>query len=339
MSADVPGLDAARVQQYFERHVAGCDGPIEIRLLLGGRSNLTYAVTDGERSWVLRRPPMGLVAPSANDVGREYRYLAALRDTDVPVPATVALCTDLEVTGAPFSVVTMVDGDVVRTTEDGARLGPAAADHGRHLVTTLATLHQVDPEAVGLAAGGAPGYSSRQVARWRDQWEIVRTQELPDLDRLHAALASDVPAASRAAVVHGDYRIDNVLFRPDGSGEVAAVIDWEMATVGDPLADLGLLLAYWNPACAPLLADLHPISANAAFPTPDELVATYERAADVEVARLPFFVALGHFKLAVIAEGIHHRFLDGDTVGDGFDRAGAAVAPLVAAGLGVLAGA
>ncbi|HEY6531979.1 MAG TPA: phosphotransferase family protein [Acidimicrobiales bacterium] len=304
-----------------------------IALLHGGRSNLTYRVSGTAESWVVRRPPLGVVAPSANDMGREFTVLRGLTDSDVPVPEAIHLCEDVAVIGAPFLVMSFVEGTVVRSEADAARLGPAASDHARLLVEQLARLHAVDPSAVGLDEFGRPvGYLQRQVSRWWRQWEIVHTRDLEGIRELHHRLERNVPAESRASIVHGDYRIDNVLFDPDGT-RITAVLDWEMSTLGDPLSDLATLLVYWDPICAPLLADGNPISGNPAFPSQDELVQLYADAAATDPGDMSFHLALAYFKSAVIAEGIHRRFVDGDTVGGDFARVGDGVEPLVAAGL------
>lgn len=332
-STDIVGLDIAAVSDYFARHVPGVRGPLAARLLHGGRSNLTYEATDGATSWVIRRPPLGLVAPTANDVAREFRFVAALGPTPVPVPEAVALCEDASVTGAPFSVVSRVHGEVIRTVADAEAIADPAACAGE-LVRTLSTIHQVDSEAVGLRSSGDPfRYLERQVARWKAQWDVVATRSTADVVRMHERLAARVPTTIRPGIVHGDYRIDNVILAAGDPTRIAAVIDWEMATVGDPLADLGMLLVYWDPVCGAVLADGHPTSANPGFPPPAELVEVYTSATGAPIDHLAFYVALAYFKLAVIAEGIHRRYVDGDTVGRGFGSVGTTVEPLLAAGL------
>jgi aminoglycoside phosphotransferase (APT) family kinase protein len=333
-------LDPVRLAPYFETHVAGFNGTLHVEPIYGGRSNLTYLISDGASRWVLRRPPLGLVAPTANDIGREYRVVTALRSTSVPVAEAVAFCDDLSVIGAPFSVVSMVDGRVIRTASDGAALSPAEASRAAaSLVVGLATIHAVPYQEVGLGSLGRPeGYLTRQLDRWRKQWDTVTTAPLAGVSDLYMRLASAVPQESAATLVHGDYRLDNTILDPHDAGTLAAVVDWEMATLGDPLADLGLMLVYWDPLCGPVLPDGHAISANDGFPSVDEMARAYATASGRDLDHINFYRALGYFKLAIIAEGIHNRFLAGLTVGSGFDTVGGAVAPLVEAGLNLLPG-
>ena len=331
--------DLSALTRYFEQHVPGFEGTLRVELINGGRSNLTYLVSGGASRWVLRRPPFGLVAPTANDVGREFRVVAALGQTPVPVARAVAFCDDLSVLGAPFSVVSMVDGRVIRSAADGAALSAGDADRlTTALVTGLAAIHAIPYQEVGLGDLGRPiGYLERQVDRWRRQWETVATRPLPGIAELHAKLAAAMPLESDATIVHGDYRLDNTIIDPDDNGILAAIVDWEMATLGDPLADLGLLLVYWDPITAPIMPDGHAIGANPGFPPVVEVARRYGAISGRSLDNFEFYLAMGYFKLAVIAEGIHNRFLAGLTVGDGFDTVGQAVAPLVEAGLRVLA--
>lgn len=334
MTADVPGLDLPRLHEYFTDRVPGYSGSLQARLLPGGRSNLTYRLDDGRTSWVLRRPPLGTLTPSAHDVGREYRIMAALGQTGVPVPETIALYEATDVLGVPFSLVSYVHGRTLRTRGDLAELTPQAVrDSAHELVDVLARLHQVDYRQVGLADAGRPdGYLRRQVRRWRDQWSRVATRELPDIDTLHERLTATVPEHSAAAIVHGDVRIDNAIFAHDDQSSIKALIDWEMATIGDPLADVGLMLVYRDPVVDLVLGHASAATSDA-MPSPDELAEQYVRASGRDLSRLDFYVALGYFKLAVIAEGIHERFTAGLTVGEGFDRVGEAVPALLATGL------
>jgi aminoglycoside phosphotransferase (APT) family kinase protein len=337
----VAGVDLPALRRFFESEIPGCAGPLEVRPLFGGRSNLTYLVTDATHRWVLRRPPLGTLTPTAHDMDREYRVMAALSRTEVPVPQTVLSCKDVSVIGAPFTVVSFVDGDVLR---DGERASGLSAGDARRcaeaLVDQLAALHALDPYAVGLGGFGRPaGYPARQVRRWRGQWDRVATRALPELDALHRRLERDLPeeddGAAPTAILHGDYRLDNVILAPGAPGRIAAIVDWEMAALGDPLADLGLLLVYWDPVCEPVLGTGHVPTANPGFPSGPELAARYAMRSGRDVSALPFHRALGYFKLAVIAEGIHARHLAGRTVGPGFDRVGSAVPALLRAGLSI----
>jgi aminoglycoside phosphotransferase (APT) family kinase protein len=332
------GIDVGAVQRFFEHEVPDCTGPVSLGLLHGGRSNLTYVVTDGTRRWVLRRPPLGPLTPTAHDVGREYRVMAALGPTAVPVPRTVVSCTDTAVLGVPFTVVSHVDGDVLRDGTDAVAL---SAEDARRcagaLVDTLAELHALAPAEAGLDDFGRPnGFAARQVERWRGQWDRVATRELADVDELYRRLAKAVPPRDEAAIVHGDYRWDNVILAPGDPGRIAAIVDWEMAALGDPRTDLGLLLTYWDPVVAPVLGVAHVPTANPGFPAAGDLAERYARRSGRDLAELGFYQALACFKLAIIAEGIHARHRAGQTVGDGFGTVGSAVPGLLAAGLDLL---
>ncbi|WP_405864813.1 phosphotransferase family protein [Streptomyces sp. NBC_00005] len=336
--ATLLGVDVPALQRYFERHVPDVAGPLRIGLLQGGRSNLTYEVTDGTHRWVLRRPPLGVLTPTAHDMDREFRVVAALGGTGVPVARAVLSCTDAEVIGAPFSVVDFVDGVVLRDGDDAAGLPRLEARRAAEaLVDALVALHSVDADDVGLGDFGRPhGYLERQVRRWRGQWDKVATRTLPDLDELYGRLARSLPTSGAPALVHGDYRLDNTILRTGDFGRIAAIVDWEMATLGDPLADLGMLLMYWDPTCEPVLGARHVPTANPGFPTGRELAERYADESGRDINALPYYQALACFKLAVIAEGIHARFLAGQTVGTGFERVGSAVPALLRSGLELL---
>ncbi|MGW5861134.1 phosphotransferase family protein [Streptomyces sp. NPDC055239] len=336
--ATVLGVELPALQRYFEAHVPGCAGPLRVEPLHGGRSNLTYRVSDGTHRWVLRRPPLGVLTPTAHDMHREYRVVAALSGTGVPVADAVLSCRDPDVIGAPFCVVAFVEGTVLRDGDEAAALAHSDAQHAAEaLVDALVALHSVDASAIGLGDFGRPeGYLERQVRRWRGQWDKVATRALPDLDALNTRLARALPASGAPAIVHGDYRLDNTLLAPGDFGRIAAIVDWEMATLGDPLADLGMLLMYWDPACEPVLGARHVPTANPGFPAGRELAERYAAASGRDITCLPYYQALACFKLAVIAEGIHARFLAGQTVGTGFEHVGSAVPALLRSGLRLL---
>lgn len=323
----LPGLDLAGLRAYLDATVPGLvSGPLEGRVVAGGKSNLTYVVTDGAGSWVVRRPPLGHVLATAHDMPREYRVMSALRDTAVPVPRTHVLCEDAEVLGAPFYVMEHVAGTPFRTRDEIAPLGAEGVRGlAEALIATLGELHAVEPEEVGLGDFGRPrGFLERQVRRWGKQLEASRSRDIPGIDELHERLAATLPEQSAPAIVHGDYRLDNVLVT--SAGRVNAVLDWEMATLGDPLVDLGLMLVY---QAQPVGVGAVPATSAEGYPSPEELVGMYAAATGRDVSRLGWYVALGCFKLAVIAEGIHFRHSRGLTVGTGFDRIGEVVAPLV----------
>ncbi|MEV7782071.1 phosphotransferase family protein [Kitasatospora sp. NPDC088351] len=331
--ADPPGLDLARLRAHLDRALPGTvQGPLRAELIEGGRSNLTYRLTDGTSRWVLRRPPLGHVLATAHDMGREHRVMTALRDTGVPVPATLLLDRGTDVLGAPWYLMEHVPGTAHR---DAAALGALGEQRvhalGHRLADTLATLHRIDPAAVGLADFGRPeGYLERQLRRWSTQLEASRSRELPGVDRLHGLLAERLPASPAPALVHGDYRLDNVLVdSSDRSGDtITAVLDWEMSTLGDPLTDVGLLVMYTE--LAGVGGGIIPSAATApGFPAAGELVARYAENTGRDAADLHWYVAFASFKLAVVAEGIHYRYRQGRTLGTGFERAGE-MAPVLA---------
>ncbi|BCJ57682.1 phosphotransferase family protein [Micromonospora endophytica] len=335
------GLDLDRLGDYLAVHRPDlADGPVRAELIAGGRSNLTYLLRVGGRELVLRRPPLGHVLATAHDMAREFRVISTLASTGVPVPEAVLLCADAEPIGAPFYLMERMPGEVFRSRARSDRL-TAGQRHelAMAMMDTLAALHAVEPAAIGLADFGRPeGYLARQVRRWSGQLDRSRSRALPGIDELRDRLAATTPEGRYAArVVHGDYRLDNLLVTVDPVA-VTAVLDWEMATLGDPLADLGLLLTYWD-----VLGNLDPggsgmdvLGPRAGFPTGAQLIDRYAAGSDVPVGPLHWHVALGCFKLAVICEGIHYRHTLGQTVGDGFEAIGALVTPLVEHGLRTL---
>ncbi|MFP5252642.1 MAG: phosphotransferase family protein [Actinomycetes bacterium] len=331
----VPGLDLDRFAAYFDEVYPGeMRGPLTAELVAGGKSNLTYVVGDGEREWVVRRPPLGHVLATAHDMAREHRVMSALRETAVPVPETFALCEDESVIGARFYVMERVRGTPYRTADQLRRLGPARTRTiSRRTVETLATLHNVDPAAVGLADFGRPvGFLERQVRRWKKQLDASRSRDLRGAEELHALLLDSIPAEQPSAIVHGDYRLDNLLV--DDEDRVAAVIDWEMATLGDPLTDVALMSVYQRLAGrGGTVADA---STAPGFLDDEESVALYARETGRDVSAMGFYLGLASFKLATILEGIHYRHVQGQTVGAGFDVVGEAVEPLLAAGITAL---
>ena len=352
----VPGIeDASRLGRWLaENGVPGDQGhPPRATLIAGGRSNLTYLLDVGlppgsaeVTLLVLRRPPLGHVLPTAHDMAREYRLLSALHGTDIPVPRPVAICPDPAVIGAPFYVMEHVAGLVIRTREDGAQVSPAQAHQlSLRFADMLAAIHGVDLAAVGLTGFGRPeGYLERQLTRWQRQWELSQTREMPGYEQLTARLAAGLPAAagSDGTLVHGDYRLDNMLIAlgspppggppPGGPPMITAVLDWEMSTLGDPLADLGLALVYWADADDDESMELSVGSSVTAVPGFLSRLQVAERYAALtgrDASRIGYYMAFGCFKLAVVLEGIHARFLQHKTVGEGFEREGPAVPLLI----------
>ena len=340
----VPGIaDGPRLARWLSENGIASGEHLDIQLIAGGRSNLTYRLDlDGSRL-VLRRPPLGHVLPTAHDMSREYRVLSALTGTAIPVPAPVANCTDPAVVGAPFYLMEFVDGLVLRTTEDGSRLTPEQARQlSERLAEMLAAIHQVDIAAVGLTGFGRPeGYLARQLARWQRQWELSATREVPGYERLVQRLAAGLPADGEHTLVHGDFRLDNMLVALGAQGQpaergarpaVAAVVDWEMSTLGDPLADLGLTLIYWADQDDPQWLEVSIGAAVTAMPgffSRAQLASRYADLTGRDISGIGYYMAFGCFKLAVVLEGIHARFLQRKTVGEGFEREGPAVPVLI----------
>ncbi len=333
--SQVPGLDLVRAGWLLVEAAEGrLTGELSAEVISGGRSNLTYLVRGETGSVVVRRPPLGLVLPSAHDMSREYRVTAALSTIGFPVAKPLALCTDEDVIGAPFYVMEYVDGTVLRGEALSTVDAHAAARCGTELVDTLLRLHAVDWAGIGLGDFGRPdGYLQRQVRRWHQQWEASKTRELPLLESVTRRLRDGLPdspgagasgaGAPRAGIVHGDYRLDNVMFDAELGG-IRAVMDWEMATIGDPLADVGLLVVYTDSSSLRLIP-----SVPAGYPTGEQLARRYAEGSGIPLDRLDWYVAFGFFKLAVISEGIHARYLRGKTVGEGFETFGPAVPVLV----------
>jgi aminoglycoside phosphotransferase (APT) family kinase protein len=308
--AAAPGIRAEATTAWLADHVPWVRPPLAFQLIAGGRSNLTYRVLDATgRSLVLRRPPLSGVLPSAHDMGREHRIISALRDTPVPVPEAIGLCEDPSVTGAPFYVMSYVDGIVPRDERTVAeafdeRRRAAAA---RSMVEVLVALHAVDPVAVGLGdLGRRDGYIERQLRRWTRQWEQSRTRELPAMEEAGRRLASSVPAQQGpGTIVHGDYRLDNLMLSP--AGDVLAVLDWELCTLGDPLADVGLLMVYWFDPGDDVLPLDSTVTALPGFPRAAEVADAYAGASGRDLSELDYYVAFGYWKLAAILEGVYAR--------------------------------
>lgn len=311
--SDLAGIDVANVSAWLDEHVVGAQSPYTFDLIAGGHSNLTFGVHDsaGEH-FVLRRPPLGTVLASAHDMGREHRIISGLQSSAVPVAPAVGFCDDVEVNGAPFYVMRYVDGHVVRNADDAATmLTPTARAHAsQSLVDTMATIHSVDLDASGLSElGRHEGYIARQLKRWYGQWNQGKTRELAAIDRVHAALSERIPDQGPASIVHGDYRLDNCMV--DDDGNVVAVLDWEICTLGDPLADLGLLQVYWTgPDDDPSAWDDTATTAPGFWNRAD-LVERYAEVSGRDVSDLDFYVAFAFWKLACILEGVYGRYLAG----------------------------
>jgi aminoglycoside phosphotransferase (APT) family kinase protein len=306
------GVDRAGVEAWFEANVPGAKPPLGFKRISGGRSNLTFTVTDSAgHSWALRRPPLGKRLGSAHDMGREHKVIAALQDTPVPVPPVVGLCDDESVNGAPFYVMGFVEGPILRSAQEAEQFDEASRQAiGERVVDTLVEIHAVEPDAVGLGdLGRKQDYVERQLKRWSGQWEKSRTRELDQVDDVHARLAARVPEQGPATIVHGDYRLDNMIL--SGKGEVAAVVDWELCTLGDPLADVGLLLVYWSEPGDDFMPLFAPATIAPGFPTRDQVRQRYAERSGRDLSEIDYFVALGYWKLAIILEGVYARYASG----------------------------
>lgn len=333
------GLDLPALSSYLQESLPGAvSGELTGRPISGGRSNLTYLIADGEHEWVLRRPPLGHVLETAHDMSREYRAMDGLRDTDVPVPPMLILCEDAGVLGAPFYLMEFVRGTIYRDRSQLAELGSEEADAvADGLVDALVKLHRVVPERVGLGDFGRPeGFLERQVRRWRKQLGSSRSRDIQPLEELGERLAATFPETRKNTLVHGDYRLDNVVMRAEEDGEVAAILDWEMSTLGDPLTDLASVVMWWD-GIAGLDSPVAAVPGEfEAFPSSQRLIDRYAAQSDIELGDFGWYIGFAHYKVAAIFEGIHYRNVQGFTVGEGFDRIGAMVAPMVTRGHEVL---
>lgn len=320
-----PEIDVEPVTAWLSEHVAASGGevvaPLAFEQIAGGRSNLTFHVTDAaNRAWALRRPPTGNVLATAHDMGREHRVMSALAPTEVPVPTMVGLCDDVAVNGVPFYVMDWVEGTVVRndTIAEGFDLETRRA-MGVSVVENLAKIHQVDIDEVGLGDfAKREGYVERQLRRWKGQVDATDSTNNPVIDRAHAELSSRVPEQGTARLVHGDYRLDNTIVGDDG--QVLAVLDWELTTLGDPLADLGAMLTYWSRPGDVVIALSAPPTLADGFIERDEVVSIYEDSIGASVGDVGFYHAFATWRLACILDGVVDRYRAG-AMGedDGFD--------------------
>ncbi len=309
---EVLGIDGERVEAWFVDHVDGAVAPLRFELLAGGHSNLTYEVTGADgRRFVLRRPPTGPLLASAHDMAREHRIIAAVGPTSVPVPAALALCEDEAVNGAPFYVMDYVEGDVLHDDVTTIERVPASLRPGLawSLIDVLADLHELDPDAIGLGdLGKKADYIPRQLRRWSRQWEQSKTRDLPAMEQIHAFLEARVPEQVGASIVHGDYRFGNCL---SADGRIAAVLDWELCTLGDPMADVGYLMNNWmQPGESAMGRDAPPTAAGG-FPDRAEVLARYADRTGRDVSMVDYYRAFSYWRLAAIVEGVLARYLAG----------------------------
>ncbi|MEY3265755.1 MAG: hypothetical protein RJA15_201 [Actinomycetota bacterium] len=306
------GIDEQRVGAWLDANIENAQGPYTYDLIAGGRSNITFRVTDANgMQFVLRRPPMGHVLATAHDMAREHRIISAVGKTNVPVPRTLGLCTDVEVNGAPFYVMAFVDGLVLDSPERGHQLPEhLRTTASEHLIDVLADLHAVDIDAVGLGdLAKREGYVERQVKRWSTQWANSKTRELPAVEEVARLLAANIPVQEGVAIAHGDYRFGNCL-TDTTTGKITGVLDWELCTLGDPLADLGYIGVYWTNPGQPMLRTNDP-SGLAGFPTYEHLVERYANRTGRDVSNIGYYRAFSSFRLAVISEGVYARYLNG----------------------------
>jgi aminoglycoside phosphotransferase (APT) family kinase protein len=320
MTALPPLIVEDRLERFLDAQGLG-SGPLEAEPIGEGHSNVTYLIRRGDDAWVLRRPPRGPLPPSAHDVLREARLLTAVQDADVRTPRVLATCADDAVIGAPFYVMELIEGDVI-TTRLPEPLEDQGGAIGAELVDALVEIHAVDWRACGLEGYGKPtGYLDRQLRRFGGLWEHNRTRELPVLERVTAWLGEHKPESPEATIVHGDYRLGNTMFAPGAPARLVAIFDWELATIGDPLADVGYLVATWaQPGDEEnTLFALGAVTRRPGFPTRDELIARYEQRSGRSMSDLRWYTVLALWKSAVFLEGSYKRRLAGTTEDAFFD--------------------
>ena len=333
--SEIEGVNVDAVTKWFVENIDEVEPPLSFELIAGGRSNLTFKVTDTKGSdYVLRRPPVSHVLATAHDMGREHRIISALAPTPVPVAPALGFCDDASVNGAPFYVMSYVDGYILRDAATAEKVFTEEQRRaaGNSVADVLADIHAVDVDAVGLGdLGRKDGYIARQLKRWYSQFQQsneLTGRPVPEIDEMHEFLSARIPEQGPATIVHGDYRLDNTMLGADG--RIAAVLDWEICTLGDPLADVGLLMVYWaDPGDAGALPGIS-ATTTPGFPTRAEIRERYAARSGRDVSKIDFYVAFGYWKLACILEGVFARYAGGAMGGDrsGFDGMAAQVASL-----------
>ncbi len=307
----VEGIDVERVTTWLEERVA-LQRPLRFELIAGGRSNMTFTVTDGAGTrFVLRRPPMGELLPSAHDMAREHRLMDALRDSPVPVPRMIGLCQDEAVNGRDFYVMHYLDGIIVRDVEIGQTIAVETRNTMCHeLINTLTALHRVDIDAVGLGnLAKRSGYIERQIKRWSGQWEQSKTRDIPLIDKVKDTLQAGIPPEALTTIAHGDYRLSNCMMDP--TGPVAGVLDWELCTLGDPMADLAGLLGYWHDPEEPDVGGDNETTGLEGFLSAEEMAGLYAEEMQVSLDLVDYYRGWASWRLACIAEGVYARYLNG----------------------------
>lgn len=307
------GIDLPKVSKWLEANIDDASGPFKFEFITGGHSNLTFSVLDSRHNhYVLRRPPLSHGLASAHDMGREYRMIAALENSPVPVPRARGLCNNIEINGAPFYVMDFVDGYIIRDIPTAERVLTEQTRKlaSESLVDTLAKIHAVNLPQVGLQDFSRhEGYCARQLKRWYGQWNAQKTRELPAIDRVHEELSKRIPEQGPATIVHGDYRLDNCIV--GSHGEICAVLDWEICTLGDPLADLGLLTVYWtgpDDEASPWMSQYTTVKG---FLNRSDIITRYAKITGRDVSNIEFYRAFAYWKLACIVEGVYARYLGG----------------------------
>ncbi|SSW65233.1 hypothetical protein AVE30378_01393 [Achromobacter veterisilvae] len=329
-------LHLPRLRRFLDTRLPGGVGAtLAARLIAGGRSNPTYEIDDGRNTWILRRPPFGLVLPTAHDMKREYRVLSALAAQGYPVPTPLAYCEDLSIAGCAFYVMEKVDGITLRTQQQAAALTPAQRTGlSGALIRTLAELHQIDAAAAQLDDFGRPrGYLNRQLERWKKQWDASCTRPRDSISKVLEKLGAAVPPLRYPGIVHGDYKVDNLMLDRQDPTRILGVLDWEMSTHGDTLADLGILLSFWDEPDRPFNPITAGTTALAGFLSTADLLERYAACRRIDPPEIDWYIAFADFKIAVILEGIHARHLKGHTRGADFDNVGEMVDPLLARAL------
>ncbi len=309
---DLPGIRVAEVSAWLTAHASEAHAPYRFEHIAGGRSNLTYRVTDtAGHAWALRRPPLGPLLATAHDMSREHRIVSALTPTKVPVAPLVGLCEDLSVNDAPFYVMGFVDGIVLRDEASARAVTSQVRTRScESMVDTLVTIHEVDVDSIGLGTlGRKEGYVARQLKRWRQQFEDSKTRELPDIERVHDILAARIPVQQSAGIVHGDFRLDNCIMAP--TGDVRAVLDWELCTLGDVLCDVAQLLVYWCEPADEAFTVESPPTVVPGFFSRDQVIEAYAARSTLDLSGIDFYLSFAYWKVACIIEGVYARYRAG----------------------------